>query len=308
MRSHLDPIARPAPPPITARKPPSIPTFAPRKQCRALWSYAAADVDELTFSEDDQVEIVEEVDASWWKGCVVRPDGSRSDAGLFPSNYVEAHPNPITAPPVPARNLLSPPLPARNTPPVYSPTHPVEQQQQPSSYTDEKQMQGLHGQTMAMPSPYSTHENQPAWQQGGGSPWPRSPGPPSNQSYYHQQHDAQAAATQGPSNPALYGTQQPTSTPEEDKKKQDKVRVCLPSSSAPHVLTPGPLPPAAEKVWRSDGADSGHFLCRRCRLWRRQLSLSLRHAYDDHTRARFKRHCTFQCIIGAQRHPPETAG
>lgn len=236
IRSHLDPLARPAPPPVTARKPPSIPQKPNLKQCKAIWSYNGVEADELSFQENDRIEVIEEVDAAWWKGCVVRTDASRSGSGLFPSNYVEEIQAGSSA-------LMSPPLPARNVPPVYTPSLKAEQ---PSTYNDEKQqLQGYHGQTMAMPSPYS-NQNQstlgpPKWQPGvsrwssGGPPAPPPPPPhagyqsppaslgppspaPSNNSYYQQ-------ATQGPSNPALYGTQQPVVQTEEEKKKHDKVRV-----------------------------------------------------------------------------------
>ncbi|XP_046402866.1 unconventional myosin-Ie-like [Ischnura elegans] len=50
---------------------------------RAVFSYCAQDLDELSFMEGDIIEIVKEHDGGWWQG---RLKGSE---GLIPANYVE---------------------------------------------------------------------------------------------------------------------------------------------------------------------------------------------------------------------------
>jgi hypothetical protein len=241
IRSHLEILARPHPPPVVGRKPPTIPQKPALRQCKALWSYAGAEADELTFEENDRVEVLEEVDAAWWRGCVVHPDANRSQPGLFPSNYVEEIRGvaPIST---------SPPPPARNMPPIFNPSLHTEQA---SSYNDEKQqMQGFHGKSMPTPTPYyNNNQNQgslgpPAWQPGvarwsSGKPPTMPPAPPSHNGYvspapsshgppspapsnhaYYQQVANQAPADQQP----LYGTQQPVVQTMEEKRKHDKVR------------------------------------------------------------------------------------
>ncbi|UZJ51349.1 hypothetical protein CBS101457_000669 [Exobasidium rhododendri] len=239
IRSHLEALARPRPPPIVGRKPPTIPQSTSLRQCKAIWSYSGAEADELTFEENDRIEIIEEVDAAWWKGCVVHADTGRSQAGLFPSNYVES---------IQEVALLSksPPPPARNVPPIYtSPIHP----DQSSTYNDDKQqLQGYHGQLMTMPSPYSNQNHSslgpPAWQPGVArwssgappaaipapppsqagyaSPSPSSHGPPSpapsNTGYYQQ------VATQGPSDQQPHSSQQPVVQTMEERKKHEKLK------------------------------------------------------------------------------------
>ncbi|KZS92367.1 hypothetical protein SISNIDRAFT_486408 [Sistotremastrum niveocremeum HHB9708] len=56
-------------------------------KARAIWSYNenGSDPNDLTMSEGDIVEILEEVNQDWWRGRVTKTGRE----GLFPSNYVE---------------------------------------------------------------------------------------------------------------------------------------------------------------------------------------------------------------------------
>ena len=68
------------------------------------------DPDDLSFSEGDVIEIVEETNADWWTGR------ARGKQGLFPATYVEK----ITAPSPPARSL-PPAYTGAKEKPVYKP-------------------------------------------------------------------------------------------------------------------------------------------------------------------------------------------
>jgi len=52
-------------------------------KCRTLYSYDAQDTDELSFAENDIIEIVKEDPGGWWVGKL------RGKEGLFPANYIE---------------------------------------------------------------------------------------------------------------------------------------------------------------------------------------------------------------------------
>lgn len=218
----------------------------------------AMEADELSFNEGDRIEIVDEVDGAWWRGSVIRPDGSRSEAHLFPSNYVEKI-APLTS------SATSPLPPRRNVPPIYTPSASSDQA---STYFNNNQpipspaSSNDNNQLVQMPSPYGGQQSPTSpneWYSPSNAPWSRgkppgmppappsnnyiSPVPshaslqqekpplsaaPSNHSYYHQQQqpqnqsqtNMQQAAVMGPSNPALYGTQQPV----DDRHKREKVR------------------------------------------------------------------------------------
>lgn len=52
----------------------------------AIFDYVAQHSDELSFKAGDVIEVVEHVDAQWWKG---RKDGGDDPCLLFPSNFVQ---------------------------------------------------------------------------------------------------------------------------------------------------------------------------------------------------------------------------
>lgn len=68
---------------VRKRSVPSPPARA--NQARALWAYnqGGQDLNDLSFSEGDIIEIVSETNADWWTGRV------NGKEGLFPSNHVE---------------------------------------------------------------------------------------------------------------------------------------------------------------------------------------------------------------------------
>lgn len=228
IRSELEPVARPAPPPIIARKP----AVVARKRFRAIWSYNGADTDEISFNEGDLLEMIEEVSEGWWKGYVVQPDGRKGQEGMFPSNYVEVLPdNTIVAP---QRSVPPPPQSqADNGIPAYG-----------NQNTDEeKRAMGYH--TPQQQQPYSDAPlGPPKWQPGVArwssgppmppppppnnfSPGPLSPPPPQNMGYYNQPPMPYGGAT-----PDAYGNQsnqqlQQQPPPPEQPQKHDKVSILV---------------------------------------------------------------------------------
>jgi len=54
------------------------------KSCRALYDYTGVDPGDLSFREDDTVQIIEKMNHGWWKGSL------KGKQGIFPSNYVVA--------------------------------------------------------------------------------------------------------------------------------------------------------------------------------------------------------------------------
>ncbi|XP_034388846.1 GRB2-related adapter protein 2b isoform X2 [Cyclopterus lumpus] len=81
-RGSQDAPPLPAPPPASCPPPPSPPPAAAR-QVRALYSFHAEEMDELTFNAGDVILVLERSDRAWWRGRV----GGRT--GLFPSNYTQ---------------------------------------------------------------------------------------------------------------------------------------------------------------------------------------------------------------------------
>lgn len=61
-----------------------LPVSAPQNRYQAMYSYTAAEADEVSLQEGDLILDVEPIDAGWMFGCNQRT-GQR---GLLPANYV----------------------------------------------------------------------------------------------------------------------------------------------------------------------------------------------------------------------------
>lgn len=61
-----------------------LPVSAPQSRYQAMYSYRAAEADEVSLQEGDLILDVEPIDAGWMFGCNQRT-GQR---GLLPANYV----------------------------------------------------------------------------------------------------------------------------------------------------------------------------------------------------------------------------
>jgi hypothetical protein len=70
-------------PPVHHQPPPAPPPSGPRYV--AVYDYTAADDDEISFVEGDNILNVEVIDEGWMTGTVERT----GDSGMLPSNYVE---------------------------------------------------------------------------------------------------------------------------------------------------------------------------------------------------------------------------
>jgi hypothetical protein len=70
----------PVAPPVASKPPP--PAKA-KLTARALFSYDAANEEELTLVENQIIEITKEDDSGWWQGV------ANGKEGWFPANYVE---------------------------------------------------------------------------------------------------------------------------------------------------------------------------------------------------------------------------
>lgn len=58
----------------------------PQKRYRAVYDYTAADGDEVSFVDGDEIVDVEQIDEGWMYGRVTRT----GQQGMLPANYVEA--------------------------------------------------------------------------------------------------------------------------------------------------------------------------------------------------------------------------
>ncbi|XP_061701169.1 LIM and SH3 domain protein 1-like isoform X6 [Syngnathoides biaculeatus] len=77
---HYDPVPEPVRP-AAAAPPPSA-----GKRYRAVYDYAAADEDEVSFMDGDVIVDVQQIDEGWMYGRVERT----GQQGMLPANYVEA--------------------------------------------------------------------------------------------------------------------------------------------------------------------------------------------------------------------------
>ncbi|GAA5992255.1 hypothetical protein JCM5350_006325 [Sporobolomyces pararoseus] len=118
-------------------------------QCKAVWNYTKSQPDDLGFQQGDVIDILEEVNADWWKGSL------RGETGLFPSNHVERIQTRAPPPPPPSHvapynvgysqppSTFSPP-----PPPLHShygapppPSGPQYAYQQPQNYSSSSEKQ-----------------------------------------------------------------------------------------------------------------------------------------------------------------------
>ncbi|KAF7639707.1 hypothetical protein Mgra_00000628 [Meloidogyne graminicola] len=72
------------PPPIKP-KPLIKPLTNSNPILRALYPYEAQDIDELSFTKDQLIELIKKDDSGWWTGRLVK----EGKTGLFPANYIE---------------------------------------------------------------------------------------------------------------------------------------------------------------------------------------------------------------------------
>ncbi|XP_030828087.1 LIM and SH3 domain protein 1-like [Strongylocentrotus purpuratus] len=77
------PVQQPPPQQLSAPPPPAA---SSGPQYVAVYDYAAADEDEVSFLEGDMIINAEVIDAGWMQGTVKRT----GESGMLPSNYVEA--------------------------------------------------------------------------------------------------------------------------------------------------------------------------------------------------------------------------
>lgn len=78
-------VPPPAPEPEPAPIPAPVPASGSTQRYVALYDYAAADDDEVSFSEGDFIINGEPIDEGWMNGTVERT----GETGMLPSNYVE---------------------------------------------------------------------------------------------------------------------------------------------------------------------------------------------------------------------------
>uniref|UniRef100_A0A1I8BWU4 Myosin motor domain-containing protein n=1 Tax=Meloidogyne hapla TaxID=6305 RepID=A0A1I8BWU4_MELHA len=72
-----------APPPLKPK--PMVKPITSNPILRAIYPYEAQDIDELSFTKDQLIELIEKDESGWWKGRMLQ--GGKT--GLLPANYVE---------------------------------------------------------------------------------------------------------------------------------------------------------------------------------------------------------------------------
>lgn len=82
-RATLNQSTTPKPVPGGGKPRPPMKPKPSLPKCKALYAYAAKDIDELTFKDGDIIEVVKEYEGGWWLG---RFQGKE---GLLPFNYVQ---------------------------------------------------------------------------------------------------------------------------------------------------------------------------------------------------------------------------
>ncbi|THH27389.1 hypothetical protein EUX98_g6798 [Antrodiella citrinella] len=129
-------VAAVTPPPVRRE----VPTPPSRLQkAKALWAYNedGQEVNDLSFSPGEIVEIVDETNADWWTGKC------RGKQGLFPSNHVEKIASSNSIPPPAASHAVHAPPPSSYASPSWTSGPPMPSMTMPSqpsysSYNNEK--------------------------------------------------------------------------------------------------------------------------------------------------------------------------
>nr|CAD2193594.1 unnamed protein product [Meloidogyne enterolobii] len=73
-----------APPPLKPK--PMVKPITSNPVLRAIYPYEAQDIDELSFTKDQLIELIEKDESGWWTGRLMVQGGK---TGLLPANYVE---------------------------------------------------------------------------------------------------------------------------------------------------------------------------------------------------------------------------
>jgi len=85
----------------------------PVQKAKALFTFAGAETGDLSFTEGDDIFILEKIDAAWFRGQL------GADIGIFPSNYVEIvetdSPMPVHVPPQQTNSISTAPIQAALT-------------------------------------------------------------------------------------------------------------------------------------------------------------------------------------------------
>jgi len=81
------PPASPQPPPPAYNSPPPQAQWPPLCQATALYAYTSTDAGDLELQPNDQVAVIEYMNAEWWKGRSSRT----GQEGIFPRSYVKVN-------------------------------------------------------------------------------------------------------------------------------------------------------------------------------------------------------------------------
>jgi len=141
------PVASPSPAMVKRDVPmPPARKVSQAPQARALWAYNEnrQEAGDLSFSAGENIEILEETNADWWKG-----QNSRGETGLFPSNYVEKVSGNTQFQPPPNGGRMVAPIPEKGYSPMpVAPPEPAAPQQEQGA-PPKKNKFGKYGGTMA---------------------------------------------------------------------------------------------------------------------------------------------------------------
>lgn len=130
---------------------------------KAIYDYSAQEADDLSFSKNDKLAVVEHLSSDWWKGYK-KSDPSR--IGVFPSNYVSE----INRADFEGSNRIAAPVPEK------------QEYGRPGLYSPEQQVQ-TYNQLQYQPQPYQQQGYSSNYGPSQSSP---SPFPPPSTNYYQQ--------------------------------------------------------------------------------------------------------------------------